>query len=304
MKLVTVATHSERYYPYLLLSAKQNGHELISLGWGEKWKGFGWRFNLMKEYLESLKTDEVVCFIDAFDVIVLEDPDTIEKKFNNMIKGDKTKIVASIEVQSDNEIGNIFVNSWSSFFSYKCNRHYMNAGTYIGYSSAIIHLFNDLCKEFECKSDADDQILLQKYCVNHSDIFLTDTNSNIFLVMSNVIDVVSNNKNFIDIKNNKLKYKEVYPSIFHSPAYSDIDDILDSLGYDPTLFRARNENKWNYRFGFIKHFIKELFLRYFIIIIGFIIVCFLIFYLHYTKTINEIKKNIRQLYKRLKKNKL
>lgn len=78
MKLVTVATHSERYFPYLELSAKRNGHDLVVLGWGEKWQGFAWKFMLMLEYLKTLKPDEIVCFVDAYDVVILEDPKTIE----------------------------------------------------------------------------------------------------------------------------------------------------------------------------------------------------------------------------------
>jgi hypothetical protein len=99
MKLVTVATHSERYFPYLKLSAEKYGHELVVLGWGEKWKGFVWRFELMREYLKNLDPNEIVCFIDAFDVVILQDPQTIEAKFLKYIKGDKNKITSSTKVK-------------------------------------------------------------------------------------------------------------------------------------------------------------------------------------------------------------
>ena len=55
MKLVTVATHAERYFPYLKLSVEKYKYELVVLGWGEEWKGFVWRFHLLKDYLNSLK---------------------------------------------------------------------------------------------------------------------------------------------------------------------------------------------------------------------------------------------------------
>jgi hypothetical protein len=55
---VTVATHSERYFPYLKLSAEKYGHHLVILGWGQKWQGLTWKFQPMKEYLKSIPKDE------------------------------------------------------------------------------------------------------------------------------------------------------------------------------------------------------------------------------------------------------
>ena len=40
MHIVTVVTHSENYFPYLVESCKRNGSDLIILGYGEKWLGF------------------------------------------------------------------------------------------------------------------------------------------------------------------------------------------------------------------------------------------------------------------------
>ena len=36
MKLVTVATRSERYFPFLLESCERHGAKLEVLGWGQK----------------------------------------------------------------------------------------------------------------------------------------------------------------------------------------------------------------------------------------------------------------------------
>lgn len=288
MKLVTVATHSERYYPYLKLTSEKNGFDLVTLGWGEKWKGFAWRFELMKEYLRSLKTDEIVCFIDGYDVIVLQNINILEKKFISAINGDKSKIVFAIESESDSSLGNFIAKIWSNFFSYKCNGNLINAGTYIGYSSALLDLFESICETFECKNDSDDQILLQRYCQKNSNNFIIDKNSDIFLTMPDLINPISSNRNNIIINNNILTYKStIEPAIFHAPAYSDIDDIIKDLGYDTTLFKARNENKFNYQFNFFKHFVKELFFRYLIFILLFITT---ILYLILNKYYNINKK--------------
>jgi hypothetical protein len=295
MKLVCVATHSERYYPYLKLSAERNNFDLVTLGWGEKWKGFGWRFELMRKYLKSLKTDEIICFIDGYDVIILEDIKTLEQKFISQINGDKSKIILAVESETDSNIGNFIIKVWSNFFSYKCDNKLINAGTYVGYSSTLLNVFDSMCREFECKSDSDDQIILQRYCATNLNKFIFDTNSNIFLTMGDPIKPIIPNTNYIKIENKTLIYKStITPSIFHAPAYSDIDDIVKGLDYDTSIFKARNESKLNYQIGFAKHFIKEIFLRYWTYII-FIVIFILYIILNYKYNLNN------KLYRYLKR---
>jgi hypothetical protein len=73
MKVVTVATHPDRYFNSLLDSAKKNNIEITVLGMGEKWQGFKWKLTLMKEFLKNNNPYEIVVFIDAYDVIFLQD---------------------------------------------------------------------------------------------------------------------------------------------------------------------------------------------------------------------------------------
>lgn len=281
MKLVTVATHSERYYPYLKLSAQRNRFDLVTLGWGEKWKGFTWRFELMRKYLLSLDEDEIICFVDGYDVIVLQDMKTLEEKFISKINGDKSKIVIALEIDSTSKLSNFILKFWYSFFSYKCNNKFINAGTYIGYASTLINLFNSICDEFECRDDADDQILLQRYCAKIPDIFIFDDDSNLFLTLPDLFYPISSNSDLIKMKNKILTYKNnTKPSIFHAPTNSNIDEIIKELGYDTTLFQAAKESKLNYQIKFMIHFIKEIYLRYeepiLIIIIIFLILFILL----------------------------
>jgi len=273
MKLVTVATKNERYYPYLKLSAQRNGYELVTLGWGEKWQGFVWKFELMKEYLRSLNQDEIVCFVDGYDVIILQDVNVLEKNFNDITNGDKSKIVLAIEKDTDSYLGNLITSTWTNFIFYKCNNKLINSGTYIGYSSTLLDTIISICKEFECKHDSDDQLLLQQYCAKRSDRFIFDTESNLFLTMPDLMKPISSNTNDIVIENKILTFQNnIKPCIFHAPAYTDIDDLIKDLGYDTTIFKARNESKLNYQLGFAKHFIKELFFRYWIYIIAIVFI--------------------------------
>ena len=45
--IITIATNSELYFPYLVDSCKKNGIPLTVLGYGEKWTGFTFRFDKM-----------------------------------------------------------------------------------------------------------------------------------------------------------------------------------------------------------------------------------------------------------------
>jgi len=67
--VVTVATEPNYYFQYLQESCKKNEKELVVLGYGEKWKGFNWRFKLIINYLKTLKKNDIVCVIDGYDVL-------------------------------------------------------------------------------------------------------------------------------------------------------------------------------------------------------------------------------------------
>src|SRR5581483_2861422 len=84
MIVCTVATHSDRYFPSLLHSCQRHGCNLKVLGWGQKWQGFAWRWQLVRDFLASQPDTQVVMFIDPFDVIVLRDSRVILKTFENM----------------------------------------------------------------------------------------------------------------------------------------------------------------------------------------------------------------------------
>ena len=67
-------------------SCKRHNIDLIPLGMGEKWSGFTMRFNLWLKYLNTLDDYEIVMINDAYDVIILENSDTIIKKFKSFNK--------------------------------------------------------------------------------------------------------------------------------------------------------------------------------------------------------------------------
>ena len=288
MKLVTVATHSERYFPYLKLSAERNGHELVVLGWGEKWQGFTWKFLLIKEYLQSIHPNEIVCFIDGYDVLVLQDPYTIEEKFLKLVGNDTNKIFISNEQYSHNGIENMIISYLQSFIFTQCKNKYINSGTYVGTASTLSRIFKDLCDEFKCNPNTDDQLLLGKYCANHSDMFIIDIESNMFLVINSTISKIKEGEYDISFLDDTLIYKNnIYPAFFHGNGYTNFDYIIQSLGYDTTIFSADGESKIKYVWDRFLHFFSIIFQR-----VVFYIFLFIVFLYVFRKYIFKIKNKL------------
>ena len=158
MKLVTVATHSDGYYPWLLQSCTRHNAELTVLGWGEKWKGFSWRFTLMIDYIKSLNPNEIVCFIDAYDVILLQPLEKIAKKFIKIQNETNCKMVVAHELHST------YIQKFGTDITLgTCKNRNVNAGTYIGYAKDLIETLPKIY-ELGPHYHSDDQKSLIEYC--------------------------------------------------------------------------------------------------------------------------------------------
>lgn len=228
--LCTVATHNEGYFDSLMDSCKKNKLNLKILGWNKKWKGFVWRFALIVNFLEKLKDDNIVCFIDGFDVLSLVDEKTIIDKFSNF----NSKIVVSCDNPA-----NIIWNTLSLFYYGKCDGNQLNFGGYIGYVKYLKLLFKKMCEIHDCnKFDLDDQKILITTC-NKTDFFKkyvkVDNDGLIFLnvftdglLLVNPI-ITENNKYFYFNKNNKLINKKTgkIPCFVHGPGFVNIDVIVN-----------------------------------------------------------------------------
>jgi hypothetical protein len=83
LHIITVATKNDGYYNALKQSAINNNINLITLGFGQKWTGFMLKFNLIKDYLNQLNDNDIVGFVDAYDVLILQDTNIIINKFKS-----------------------------------------------------------------------------------------------------------------------------------------------------------------------------------------------------------------------------
>lgn len=223
VRLVTVATHSQFYFPWLLESCKRYNTKIDVLGWGEKWKGFTWRFKLMIEYLKSLDPEEIVCFIDAYDVILLRPLEEIVSFFNDIIRMTNKKIIMSQEI-----IDPDYSDFFNQIYFGKCKNSFICAGTYMGKASDILKVLTDAYQNQ--KDSNDDQVILTEYCNEHPDVFYIDTDSLFFLVIGPRSTDITKNKN-IKFTNNSLAYLNSRPFFFHGPGNRKMEDLIKELNY-------------------------------------------------------------------------
>lgn len=222
LHIVTVATEEKYYFPFLKYSCKKNGISLTVLGMGEKWLGFNWRYQKMLEFLKTIDQNDLVCFVDGYDVICSRNLSELPTEFERIQKRTGCKIV----VGEDN-----IVNTLNKFFSYfnfgKCNGKSLNAGTYIGYSKDIRDIIEKIYA-LNPRNDADDQVLMTMFCSKNPAEFYIDEKGEIFLCIVDTLNDIDTHviSNIQKNSNNKV------PFFIHANGYGFLDNTINRLGYD------------------------------------------------------------------------
>ncbi len=229
LHVVTIATHNDGYYDALIESGKRNGINVKTLGWGQKWKGFTMKFELINNYLNNINEDDIVVFVDAYDVIILENKEEILNRFYDY----SMPIILSVDNAPEIPIIRYFYNK---IFD-KCENYNINSGLYIGYVWALKKMFKLLCDKNMCTTNQiDDQVLLVNVCRNKSFYKKYINIDNDYKIFFNTFGTnnsiyeqdLSINKVF-NINNNKFKFKgkNYGPCFIHGPNDTNFDEIID-----------------------------------------------------------------------------
>jgi len=229
LHIVTVATESKYYFPYLVESCRRYGKELEILGFGQKWKGFNWRFKLMIEYLETLPSNDIVCVVDGYDVICTRNLNELKNMFLKVRNEKKCKII----VGYDNINHTHYVNKFTiKMYFGTCNNISLNAGTYIGYVKDLLEIINQILNE-NSNDSADDQKLLTNLCNTNSELFNIDSNNDIFLTIVHPLHEIDD---IIEInKYGEISYNGVFPFFLHGPGSTYFDNVLKKIGYNDNI---------------------------------------------------------------------
>ena len=274
VKLITVATHYDGYLPWLEKSCERYNVNLIKLGFGQKWLGFSWRFKLIINYLENINPEELVIFIDAYDVLLLRSLDDIEEYFNYVIKMTGKKIIIS----EDKNI-NSFVDFLAKFYFSTCKDFRICAGTYMGKAKDILEFINKI--NININDEDDDQQLFTKYFKDNLNDIYIDTDNIFFLVRCHLLKDILEYKN-IKIKNKKLTYFNSKPFFIHGNSNTLMHNLILKLGYNISNDEISNtilKNKNNYnnkiKYYYLNQFIKKF--KYHFIIIMILVIIIIIY---------------------------
>ena len=278
--VVTVATQSKYYFPYLVQSCKRHGKELEVLGFGEKWGGFNQRNRLMCDYLKTLPANHIVCFVDGYDVLCVRDLKEMKDAFVKIQKETNCKIVVAKD--GYDERFKFILKPFFAFLFKQCQNININAGSYIGYSGDLLEILQKIYEE-NPNDKYDDQKLLTSYCKKNTQQFYIDTNRQFFSV---ICKVWSNLDEMVDIKNMEVYINNQTPFFIHAVAGGYLDNIIIRLGYD-----YDHKIKYDiFKNMVVDKFIKSIFFKYLIIVL----LIFITIYIYRSSLFNIAK----HIYKR------
>lgn len=227
---MTVATHSEGYYDAIQTACKNNHIRFVTLGLGERWKGYAWKFYSMKKFLfdetESAADKNLYVFVDGFDVIpnIHSENVAIERFYE--VSGGKMVLGINAKPRSGKPL-EIFQSWLDKQIFGLCDGKSLNSGVYCGSRDQIMK-FLDLCALEGSGDNDDDQRMLLKACNKHATWFLENVHiDEEGLFMLNVTCAISASSR--DRLFNALQRQKA-PLFFHGAGGCEMNSIASRLG--------------------------------------------------------------------------
>lgn len=182
---ICVATENKLYLKYL----KELIPSLIILGMDMKWNGFNMKYDVIINYLKTLNENDIVCIIDAYDILPTKKLNRLEKRFLKFSK--KHKNIKMI-IGCDNQENMLFEIAGLLLFD-SVDKKRINAGQYIGFVKNILDILN---KIFNIENIFfDDQIELTKYAKNNKKHIYIDNKKKFFNVITKPLYQCENDSN-------------------------------------------------------------------------------------------------------------
>lgn len=217
LHVCTVASYKNKGFHQLIESCQKNDIKIDVLGMNLPYKGLSDKLIYMREYLSALPDDDIVLFVDAFDVVFLTGQDVILRKFLAM----NTPLVFSVERSCAcvPKLGDKYPKGPTSF-------RYLNSGTYIGYVWAIKDLLKDLGS---INPKDNDQVLLSKHYLEHPEKYCFDYYCELFLPLCLVKEaelIVDSKKGSIKCIETKTETCMIHGNGRGRPIYQRLYDYL------------------------------------------------------------------------------
>lgn len=227
LHFITVATKSSLYFPFLIESCAKNDINLKVLGWGGEYTSHMYKIYSIMHYIDALPDNDIVCYFDAYDVIVLKNKTDIYDKFVHIRDATQRGFIVSHDIDNDN-----IVQTLVNFFMFpKCFDVRMNMGTFIAHVKDLKMVLGLLCSEFDgCTQKANDQEEFIRLCRKNKELFqkwiTIDVTKEIFMVFGGGGVTSVNVQQYIQ------QDTKSQPCIAHCPGICDMFPLIEYLGYD------------------------------------------------------------------------
>jgi hypothetical protein len=171
LHVFTYSTSEVRVQP-LLASAKQHGLDIKNLATTTLWNGLQDKLLAMVGCLNGLPSSDIVCFVDAYDVIANCSSNELLARF----KAKDTELWIGAEINMDPP-----TLPMDSFPTSPTDLRFLNSGVYIGYVHAIKNMLS--WGDFLNKND---QEYVSEYFLSHQDSVTLDVHASLVLNMFGV----------------------------------------------------------------------------------------------------------------------
>lgn len=262
MKILTIATSAEGYFPLLALTAKSHGYDLKVLGWQKPWKGLAWKLNLYQAELERMDPQEPVVCVDGYDVVVVGTAEELHSKFLAMnsplvFSGQRyfprQKFMRSLadKLMSNDSKATIGQNGKDGDYSRPCT------GLLMGYAGHLQRLFQDLLEIERKENIGNDQILLNIYHLRHPGSIQLDDRCELFQNLWRTEGGLLYGRILLEGRHCEIELLEesgehrirnkqfkTTPCFLHAPFNLDMGPVLTKLHLNPPTLSF--EKNWHY----------------------------------------------------------
>jgi hypothetical protein len=225
MKVVCVATEKKGYYHQLEQSCSRYQVPFVPLLLGKKWNGYGDKIVAIHEYLQDEDASTYLLFVDAYDTLLISDPESLIHKYERLDPS-KSKIWIATETSRG-------INYWASrLVMGECNGHLLNSGTYFAQAGTILQMTTALIPLMQQTVVPDDQKLITRLCQQQNaqkPLFMMDSGTQ--RQLAQVCDDERSRRTLIetvqiDMNNTAL------PAVAHFTYNGDMEPLIDALGYN------------------------------------------------------------------------
>lgn len=283
MKVITYSTHSDGAFEILKESFDnfaRNIDELVVLGAGETWKGFGHRILAYRDYAASCDPNEVILCVDAHDVILTGSLQDLENMYRKL--GTK-KIVMSTERAG-------FIQKQCLGLSFGLvDDTVICAGVMIGFATSISDTIALICQDKQCEHRRfDDQKEFVHFANNNRGAIVLDKEWDLFATIGGTENPNPEQTMIFNTDGTLLAFeKPVY--VLHHPGNSDIRQSVAKLGYSTGKLKLRDHYlyQWIGMVHAIQAFPIFQYLLLSVIIFVFCIFVLIIWWLRKRKTVSK-----------------